>query len=207
MSIYSKSSFKSFRNVHLFEQLSANEHILDLPFLAKQERIQFYLPIYQIVTIYFLLFGTGCHYLWLHFLIYIGNTENIGGYEKLIKTIIMKKLFKTFALIALTSFATFANDNAASNFEVGMYSINNSSKVRILLEKDKGTNLTISLKNEKGEVIFKEFVNQKSTSYNKYFNLSNLADGKYTFVIDNGSEKIMKVVETETTTNRKLEIL
>lgn len=122
----------------------------------------------------------------------------------------MKKLFKTFALIALTSFATFATEtteSTASNFEIGMYSITNSSKVRLMLEKEKGVSLSISLKNKKGEVIFQEFVSKKSTSYNKYFKLASLEDGTYIFEIDNGSEKLTKTVSTATITNRKTEIL
>jgi hypothetical protein len=118
-------------------------------------------------------------------------------------TIIMKKLFKTFALIALTATATFANENKenkASNFEVGMYSLNGTAKVRLLLEKEKGANLVVSLKNDKGEVLFKEFLGKNSTGYNKYFNLDELANGTYELVIDNGSEVITKKkVRKETT--------
>lgn len=122
----------------------------------------------------------------------------------------MKKLFKTFALIALTSFASFAheNDNKASTFEVGMYSLDNSHKVRLILEKEKNVSLTITLKNEKGQVIFKEYLSKKSTSYDKYFNLSELKNGTYTFEIDNGSEKVTKVVvtETETISNQSISV-
>ena len=87
----------------------------------------------------------------------------------LFKNKIMKKLFKTFALIALTSIGSFANEakTTASNFEIGMYTIINTSSVRLLLEKEKGVYLTINLKNEKGEVIFKEYVSKIRNHYEK----------------------------------------
>ncbi|MFN3785020.1 MAG: hypothetical protein ACK4R6_13970 [Spirosomataceae bacterium] len=51
-----------------------------------------------------------------------------------------------------------------------------------------------------GEIMYSEFVsNAKANSYSKVFDLSNLADGNYVFVVENGTEKMEKpfVISTE----------
>ncbi|MDP5140700.1 MAG: hypothetical protein NWP83_09570, partial [Spirosomaceae bacterium] len=61
--------------------------------------------------------------------------------------------------------------------------------------------MLVSLVNENDEVLFSEYTTVNG-DYNKVFNLSNLADGKYAFVLRTGSEKITKEVEIKTTTQR-----
>lgn len=83
-------------------------------------------------------------------------------------------------------------------FDVGMYRITNSMKVNVAVEKLKGNTVEITLKNEKNETIYTEFIGKKLVKFSKKFDLTDLADGKYRFEISNGNEKITKEVNLET---------
>lgn len=57
----------------------------------------------------------------------------------------------------------------------------------------------VAIKAANGDVLFSEFVVNRHGRYAKVFDLSLLNDGSYTFVIENGSEKLEKpfVIATE----------
>jgi len=57
----------------------------------------------------------------------------------------------------------------------------------------------VAIKSQDGDVLFSEFVINRNGRYAKVFDLSMLTDGNYTFVIENGSEKLEKpfVIATE----------
>ncbi|MPR34253.1 hypothetical protein [Salmonirosea aquatica] len=58
----------------------------------------------------------------------------------------------------------------------------------------------IAIKRSTGETLYSEYAS-KTESYTKVFDLSNLADGKYAFVIESGNGNIEKpfTISTETT--------
>ncbi|CAH0996287.1 hypothetical protein EMA8858_02418 [Emticicia aquatica] len=87
---------------------------------------------------------------------------------------------------------------AEKTFKVGMYRIVNSMKVNVIIEKKEGKALEISLKNERNETIYTEFVSKKTNKLSKKFDLTGLADGKYHFDITNGKETITKEINLET---------
>ena len=128
----------------------------------------------------------------------------------------MKKLFKTFALIALTattSLTASARDHEyksnlvkETTFQVGMYSIASQDQVRLLMDKSEGAAVTVELKDASGTVLHKEVVNKKSTTYNRYFNIGDLENGTYTFVIKNGNESITKEIVKVSKTTQKIAI-
>jgi hypothetical protein len=115
----------------------------------------------------------------------------------------MKKLFKTLAIALVATGLTF-NANATddktnkSTFEVGMYQVTNSMKVKVLITKTSGSAVSISLKDEKGVEIYSEKLGKKDTSYSRKLNLENLSDGKYTLEVSNGSEKTVKEIDLST---------
>ncbi len=115
----------------------------------------------------------------------------------------MKTLFKTLAIALVATGLTF-NANAVDDktnkatFNVGMYRVENTMKMNVLVEKMEGSTTNIALKDSKGETIYSETLSKKGTKYSKKWNLENLADGKYNFVISNGSEKIVKEVNLST---------
>ncbi len=119
----------------------------------------------------------------------------------------MKTLVKTIAiaLFSVVSVATFANNEAnnptkTQNFKVGMYQTINTLRMNVLVEKVVGKKLTVTLKDAQGKVLSQEIIAKGSDSYFGKFDMSNLSDGKYTFEITDGTEKIVKQVNLETTT-------
>jgi hypothetical protein len=117
----------------------------------------------------------------------------------------MKTLFKTLAIALVATGLTF-NANAAddktkkSTFDVGMYRVNNTMTMKVMIEKAVGNNILVELKDSKGETVYSEIVNKKAAKYAKKWNLENLTDGKYSFVISNGAEKIVKEIDLTTKT-------
>lgn len=83
-------------------------------------------------------------------------------------------------------------------FDVGMYRVINSMKVNVLIEKQQGKALDITLKNDRNEVIYSEVVAKNTGKFSKKFDLTGLSDGKYRFEISNGKEVISKEVNLET---------
>ena len=123
----------------------------------------------------------------------------------------MKTLVKTFAIAALSAMTFFSNatDNStapvgaastkAKTFEVGMFQSINSMKMNVLIEKSTDKDLTVVLKDSKGEILITERVDKKDKSYHGKYDLSELEDGKYTFEFTKGDEKIVKEVNLVTT--------
>jgi hypothetical protein len=127
----------------------------------------------------------------------------------------MKNLVKTFAIVALTvvSFISNAIDNTTAptkskTFEVGMFQSVNTLKMNVMIKKSTDKNLWVVLKNEKGEILYNERVTKNTTSYHGKYDLSELADGKYTFEFTKGDEKVIKEVslssEAPTVSNREI---
>lgn len=120
----------------------------------------------------------------------------------------MKKTIKNFAIALVAGIFTFSTVlatepidtklEANKSFDVGMYRIVNSMKVNVAVEKLKGKTVEITLKNDKNEIIYTEFIGKKLVKFSKKFDLAGLADGKYRFVITNGKETITKEVNVET---------
>lgn len=117
----------------------------------------------------------------------------------------MKKLFKTFAIVLLTSATTFAavkvekkEVKQPTTFEIGMYNIQNTSKIRLMLGKAKGDVITVTLRNNIGEVLHQEVVRKNSTIYKTNFELDGLQDGTYHFEIESNNEKVVREVTVST---------
>lgn len=83
-------------------------------------------------------------------------------------------------------------------FNVGMYRVINSMKVNVLIEKQDGKALDITLRNDRNEIIYSEVVGKQTNKFSKKFDLTGLSDGKYRFEISNGKEVISKEVNLET---------
>lgn len=118
----------------------------------------------------------------------------------------MKTFVKTIAIavISVMTFAVNAADNnsnpamKAKTFEVGMYQSVNSLKMNVIIEKTIGKELMVALKDENGSTLYQERVSKNETTYHGKFDLSQLKDGKYTFVFTKGEEKITKQVSLGT---------
>lgn len=117
----------------------------------------------------------------------------------------MKSLFAS-ALIALTvsaSSVSFANDNSktaekASTFKSVVYPVINSSKIRVNVNKEKGTRILVTLKNEAGETLATEQLRKTDESSAIRFDLGQLEDGNYQVEVSDGLTKQVKAVNLHT---------
>lgn len=123
----------------------------------------------------------------------------------------MKILVKTFAIAAL-SFMTFiakatdknVDPTKAKTFEVGMFQSVNSMKMNVMIQKTTDKDLTIVLKDNKGEILISEHVRKNDSNYHGKYDLSELEDGKYTFEFTKGDEKLVKEVNLVTNKPTKI---
>lgn len=83
-------------------------------------------------------------------------------------------------------------NNDCGTFQVGMYRIENTLNMKLLLYKDAGEVVTVRLKNQKGEVMYQEVLGKKTRKYARPFNFSDTQDGRYSLEISNGEEMIRK---------------
>lgn len=119
----------------------------------------------------------------------------------------MKKTIITLALLMGVSGATFANNhmkivNVASVVETTDLNLKALSGLKFMLTANKvEQRTTISLLNNNNDVLYSEYADING-DYNKVFDLSNLADGEYRFVLKNGNEKIEKTFEIKTNVER-----
>ena len=123
----------------------------------------------------------------------------------------MKTLVKTIAIAALTAMTFISNatdtnvaPTKATTFAVGIYQSVNTLKVNIMIEKEEGKALLVELKDKNGEILASERVGKNDKLYHAKFDMSELEDGKYTFVITKGDEKVVKEFELSTKTDRKI---
>lgn len=124
----------------------------------------------------------------------------------------MKTTVKNFAIALVAGVFTFSTVVASEpigkkdeskttskrTFNVGMYRVINSMKVNVLIEKQDGKALDITLRNDRNEIIYSEVVGKQTNKFSKKFDLTGLSDGKYRFEISNGKEVISKEVNLET---------
>ena len=113
----------------------------------------------------------------------------------------MKNLVKIFTIAALSAVSLISNgagDNTvptkSKTFEVGMYQSVNTLKMNVMIEKSTDKNLSVVLKDEKGNILHDERVTKGTKNYHGTYDLSGLADGKYTFEFTKGDEKVIKEV-------------
>ncbi len=113
----------------------------------------------------------------------------------------MKNLIKTLVIAALSAVSLISNATDGSvaptkskTFEVGMYQSVNTLKMNVIIEKSTDKNLSVVLKDEKGEILYNERIAKNSKAYHGKYDLSELADGKYTFEFTKGDEKVIKEV-------------
>ena len=122
----------------------------------------------------------------------------------------MKNLVKTFAIAALSAMTFIANatDTVAptksKTFEVAIYQSINTMKMNVMIDKEAGKDLLIELKNKNGDILASERVGKNDKTYHAKFDMSELEDGKYTFVFIKGNEKVTKEVELSTKTDRQI---
>lgn len=89
-------------------------------------------------------------------------------------------------------------NNDCGTFQVGMYRIQNTLNMKLLLYKEAGEVVIVRLRNQKGEMIYQEVIGKKIRKYARPFNFSDTQDGRYSLEISNGEEMIRKDIKLST---------
>jgi hypothetical protein len=89
-------------------------------------------------------------------------------------------------------------NNDCGTFQVGMYRVQNTMNMKLILYKEAGEVVTVRLKNQKGEVLHEEVLGKKTQKYARPFNFSDSQDGRYTLEISNGEEVVRKDIKLST---------
>jgi len=114
----------------------------------------------------------------------------------------MENSIKTFvcalALVATATFTANAEDKEtkkAAGFGTGIYSTK-SGKINVLVNKVNAEgSTTILLRNEKGDVVYRETVNKNTQKFGRTLNVDDLASGKYEIEVASQGEKQTKSFE------------
>jgi hypothetical protein len=107
----------------------------------------------------------------------------------------MKKLFKTLALVCATTIFSFANPlPKPTTFAVGMYNVTNTLALKVFVQKAKGDDLKLELKDANGNCFLTAYSAKKNVKEGFMFDLKNLKEGQYLLVISNDSETFEKEI-------------
>ncbi len=89
-------------------------------------------------------------------------------------------------------------NNSCENFKIGMYRVVNTLTMNVLLEKEKGEQVDISLRDSAGKVIHQERVGKLAKKFGVKLNFSEVPDGRYTLEVSNAHESIVKKIDLST---------
>src|SRR6218665_1324011 len=108
----------------------------------------------------------------------------------------MKKQVKNFAWALVAGLFTFSSVSASvvptekNTFDVGLVTVKEGIKVNLMISKPGSNWVSIYLKNDKNEVLYSENMLKKEKQFAKTFNLADIEDGKYRFVITDGRNTV-----------------
>ena len=93
-------------------------------------------------------------------------------------------------------------------FEAILRPCKNEEKVRLTFGKMEGTAMTITLFDNQDQAIFYRTLDKNEKGFFKQdYDIKNLPEGDYHFVLRNGSEKLVKKFEVRTNSTRMVEVL
>lgn len=123
----------------------------------------------------------------------------------------MRKLLRNFVLaacgIVALNVSVFAapfdakrecKNNSCENFKVGMYRVQNTLTMNVLMEKQKGESVKLRLLDSKGKVVHEETVSKSLEKFGRKLNFSEVTDGRYTLEISDDKEMIVKNINLTT---------
>jgi hypothetical protein len=118
----------------------------------------------------------------------------------------MKTLFKTFAVLAISSSLAFANVTPAS-FKVGMYNVQNTHKLKVFVDKGTKEALLLEVKDSKGNVLQSEKLGKGKSQMAVSLDLGNLESGDYTLYISDKKSTYTKDIRLEKEQKEELKIV
>jgi hypothetical protein len=116
----------------------------------------------------------------------------------------MKKTILTIAVLVGVSAAnlSIASEKVKENNAIELVSTG-ELKFKLTLDNVKEKS-SIAIKDFSGDVVYSTSIPRSEKNFSKIFDLSNLADGNYSFVINNGSEISTKPFSISTETKRQV---
>ncbi|MCF2442748.1 hypothetical protein L0657_02180 [Dyadobacter sp. CY345] len=126
----------------------------------------------------------------------------------------MKNSIKTFAydlaFVTTLGFAASAKETEvkkASSFGTGIY-INKGGKINVLVDKqDAEANTTLLIKNEKGDVVYREVIQKDNQKFGRVLNVEKLDAGQYEINVVSKNETQTKSFQlSEQKTERNIQI-
>ncbi len=116
----------------------------------------------------------------------------------------MKKLILSVAVLVGVSAANLsvAGENVANNATAIELISSNDLKFKLTLDQVKERS-SLVIKDNDGVVVYSTAI-PKSEKYSKIFDLSNLLDGNYNFIVNNGGEITAKPFSIATETKRSV---
>jgi hypothetical protein len=83
-------------------------------------------------------------------------------------------------------------------FEVGMYRVQNTLTMNLMVAKKPGERVGVKLLDQQGKVLYEEVIGRKQRRYARKLNFAEIKDGNYSVVISNGTDEIVKAVRLST---------
>ena len=94
----------------------------------------------------------------------------------------IKNIAYALAIVTSFTFAASAKENEtkkASSFGTGIY-IDKAGKINVLVDKQNAeANTTLLIKNEKGDVVYKEIIQKDNQKFGRVLNVEKLEAGQY----------------------------
>lgn len=86
------------------------------------------------------------------------------------------------------------------SFNLGLYQIQNSSKVSLAIAKAPTSRMTLLIRDAESNVLHREIIGKGKESYKRSFNLGQMGDGTYYFELNANGETVTKKVSLSTVT-------
>ena len=117
------------------------------------------------------------------------------------------------ALALILSLASFTpsdkkkdrEEKAAANavvFDAAIYKVNNTSKVKLSVDKGADQKLRVLIKDMTGKLFYSEVFDTKDSRYRRVFDLEEMGDGVYSFELYHNKRKLVKQVEIESSSEK-----
>jgi hypothetical protein len=97
-------------------------------------------------------------------------------------------------------------DSKPATFNVALYQVSNTNKVKLAVDKDDDSRLRIVLKDKVGKVFYSEVFNEKDSKYRRVFDLDEMHDGTYYFEMFYQKQKLTKEVQIRSTSEKLISL-
>lgn len=100
---------------------------------------------------------------------------------------------------ALAGSAAFAQTTPTpDHLAVGMYQVGQANKIRLFVEKQTNTLVTVQLLGPAGQQLYQGSLPKKGDKFTQIFDMTELGDGVYSLRITQGKEVIVKPIQLHT---------